>query len=220
MDDEPEISWVRLAAFLRQHTHDLRNGLNCLDLETALLQEIVTDDEGRDAVTRMRRQVRQLAEELRRISTLFQDPQPFCAPLPAHELLLIWREQQEALPEPPAVEWIEEIDEEKVKADPEMMAAIFRELLVNARSFRDGEPAVASVRREGREVVFELREPKGSSVDTAGWGHRLFSTTKRGGYGLGLWSIRRMVEANGATITQRHTTGDADLSTRIAMPTV
>ena len=216
MESDPEISWPRLAAFVRQHTHDVRNGLNALDLETALLQELATDDEGRASVARVRQQVRGLAEKLRAMSALFQEPQPCAAPLAARELLLIWREQNDALAEPPVVEWIEEVGDAKVNVDAGMMATVFRELLANARSFREGEPAIASARREGEEIVFELCEPKPAPVDTAAWGRRIFETTKRGGYGLGLWTAKRLTEAIGATLTRRNEEGA--LVTRIALP--
>ena len=216
MESEPEISWPRLAAFVRQHTHDVRNALNALDLETALLQELATDDEGRASVARVRQQVRGLAEKLRAMSALFQEQQPCAAPLAARELLLIWREQNESLPEPPIVEWIEEVGDAKVNVDAGMMATVFRELLANARSFRDGEPAIASVRREGGEVVFELREPKSAPVDTAAWGRRIFETTKRGGYGLGLWTVQQLTEAIGTTVTRWNV--DGALVTRLALP--
>ena len=216
MLSEPEISWPRLAAFVRQHTHDVRNGLNALDLETALLQELATDDEGRASVARVREQVRGLAEKLRAMSALFQQPQPYAAPLAARELLLIWREQNDALAEPPVVEWIEEVGDAKVNVDAGMMGTVFRELLANARSFREGEPAIASARIEGDEVIFELREPKSAPVDTAAWGRRVFETTKRGGYGLGLWTVQQLIEALGAIVTRRNV--DGALVTRIALP--
>ena len=216
MESDPEISWPRLAAFVRQHTHDVRNALNALDLETALLQELVTDDESRAGAARVRRQVRGLAEKLRAMSALFQEPQPCAAPLAARELFLIWREQNASLPEPPAIEWIEEVGDAQVKVDAGMMAAVFRELLVNARSFREGEPAIASARREGEEVVFALREPKSAPVDTDAWGRRIFETTKRGGYGLGLWTVRQLTAARGAAVTRRNEEGA--LVTRIALP--
>jgi len=218
MESEPEISWPRLAAFVRQHTHDVRNALNALDLETALLQELATDDEGRASAASVRKQVRGLAEKLRALSALFQEPQPYAAPLAARELFLIWREQNESLPEPPVIEWIEEVGDAKVNVDAGMMATVFRELLANARSFREDEPATASARREGEEVVFELREPKSAPVDTAAWGRRIFETTKRGGYGLGLWTVRQLTEAIGATVTRRNEEGA--LVTRIALPVV
>ena len=216
MDSEPDISWTRLAAFMRQHTHDVRNGLNALDLETALLQEIVVDEEGRTSVERLRRQVRGIAEQLRGLSALFQEPTPYCAPLAARELFLIWQEQHESMPERPAVEWIGDAGDARVKVDAGMMADVFRELLTNARSFRDGEPAIASVRRRGSEVEYELREPKLKPIDFSSWDHRLFQTTKRGGYGLGLWTVQRQAEANGATLTRRNE--DGALVTCIALP--
>ena len=216
MDAEPEVPLPRFAAFLRQHTHDVRNGLNALDLETSFLQELVNDDEGRACLARLRQQVRGLAGQLRATAALFQDPQPCRAPLAARELLLIWREQHAALPEPPAVEWVDESGAAQVNVDAEMMAAVFRELLANARTFHDGLPATATVRHEGGEVVCELREPKAKPVDTAGWGRQIFVTTKRGGYGLGLWAAHRLIAANGATITHRQQ--DGALHTRIALP--
>ena len=216
MDSEPDISWTRLAAFMRQHTHDVRNGLNALDLETALLQEVVTDDEGRASVARVRRQVRGIAEQLRGLSALFQEPKPYGAPLAARELFLIWREQHESMPERPAVEWIEEVGDAKVDVDAGMMATVFRELLTNARTFRDGEPATASARRHGDEIEYELREPKLKPIDFSAWDGRVFQTTKRGGYGLGLWTVQRQAAANGATLTRRNE--DGALITRIALP--
>ena len=216
MDSEPDISWTRLAAFMRQHTHDVRNGLNALDLETALLQEIVVDPEGRTSVERLRRQVRGIAEQLRGLSALFQEPKPYSAPLAARELFLIWREQHESMPERPAIEWIDEVGDARVNVDAGMMANVFRELLTNARSFRDGEPAIASARRHGDEIEYELREPKLKPIDFAAWDRRVFQTTKRGGYGLGLWTMQRQAEAIGATLTRRNE--DGALVTRIALP--
>lgn len=216
MTSEPEISWDLLAKFMRQHTHDVRNGLNSLDLEAAYLREIVTDDEARASAVRVREQVRVLADQLRSMSALFQIPQCYIAPLAASELMLIWREQYNAMPNRPVVEWVSEVGEEKVNVDAGMMATIFQELLLNAYSFRDGEPAVASVRSSGGSVTFEIREPKTKLLDLSQWGKRVFETTKRGGYGLGLWTVTRLCEAMGATLT--HGNENGSLVTRITLP--
>lgn len=219
MPSDPDIPHARVAAFVRQHTHDVRNGLNSLDLETALLSELVSDAEASTTVERLRKQLRGVAGQLRSLSALFQEPQPMAAPLAAKELLLIWREQHTALASTPEVEWSDELADEKVDVDAEMMAGVFRELLANAAAFREGAPAQVRAWREGKEVVFELREPKTLALDTAGWGQP-FSTTRRGGYGLGLWAARRRAEANGATFTQRYSPDDSALVTRIALPVV
>ncbi|MEO7318101.1 MAG: hypothetical protein ABIZ56_03825, partial [Chthoniobacteraceae bacterium] len=103
MQSDPEISWLNLSAFVRQHTHDVRNSLNGLDLETALLHELVVEGEGRDCVERVRKQVRALGLQLRSLSAMLQEPKPFAAPLAARDLFLIWKEQQADLPVPPEV---------------------------------------------------------------------------------------------------------------------
>ena len=98
-----------------------------------------------------------------------------------------------------------------------MMATGFHELLANAAHFPEGGTATASARREGEEIIFELREPKAGPLDPSTWGEP-FSTTRRGGYGLGLWSARRLVDAGGGTFAQHHAPVEGALITRIAMP--
>lgn len=219
MPSDFDIPLARVAAFLRQHTHDVRNDLNSLDLETALLQELTTDPEAQAGVGRLRKQLRVVAERLRSLSSVFQDPQPMPGLLAAKELLLIWREQHDALRSPPQVEWSDELGDEKVKVDAELMAAVFRELLKNAAEFREGGPAQIRALREGGEVVFELREPKSAAANPAEWTKPFFST-RSGGSGLGLWAARRWVEANAATFTQRYLPTESALLTRIALPVI
>lgn len=217
MDPEPDIPWTRFAAFVRQHTHDVRNGLNSLELETAFLHEIVTDSEGRDCVDRLRAQVRALGVQMRELSSLLQQPKPFLTPRAARDLFLIWKEQHADLPKPIEAQWVDELGTEQVNVDAGMMASVLRELLANAAAFSEGGTMTASARREGDEVIFELREPKAAALDPSAWGEPLV-TARRGGYGLGLWSARRILDANGARIVQRHVPDEGALVTRIFLP--
>ena len=217
METEPDIPWTRFVAFVRQQTHDVRNGLNSLELETSLLRELVTEGERRDCVERLRSQVRALGTQMRELSALVQDPKPNPAPLAARELFLIWKEQRADLPRPFEVQWVDELSSEHVNVDVGMMATVFHELLANAARLSQGGAPTAIARREGDEVLFELREPKTDSVDPSAWGQPLV-TTRRGGYGLGLWSARRLLAANHARITQRHLPDEGALVTQIFLP--
>ena len=217
MDPEPDIPWARFAAFVRQHTHDVRNGLNCLDLEISFLREIVTEGEGCDCVERLRAQVRALGVQMRELSAVIQAPNPIQAPLAARDLFLIWKEQHADLPKPIEVQWVDELGTEQVNVDAGMMASVLRELLANAAVFSEGATMTASARRDGDEVIFELREPKAAALDPSAWGEPLV-TARRGGYGLGLWSARRILDANGARIVQRHVPNEGALVTRIFLP--
>jgi signal transduction histidine kinase len=217
MDSEPDIPLARVAAFLRQHTHDLRNGLNSLDLETAYLEEFVNEDEGRACLQRVRSQLRSLAEQLRSLSGHFQKPQPIAAPIAARELLLIWQEKHAALENAPEVHWEDELGDEKVTIDVEMIAAVFRELLRNAAVFSKGAQLTVAARAEGENVIFELREPKKAKVDPSTWGTPL-STTRDNSYGLGLWAARRFMEANRGKLTQRYLPKEEMLNTQVIFP--
>jgi signal transduction histidine kinase len=217
MDSEPTISLERVSAFIRQHTHDVRNGLNSLDLETSLLQELIADPEAVACVDRVRRQIRSLAEQMRSLSGLFQIPRPVAAPIAARELLMIWREKHTALAGAPAVYWVDGLGDEMVVADVEMLAWVFRELLMNAASFSEGELLTVIAAPTDDGARFELREPKSASMDPAGW-EEPFSSTRRGGYGLGLWAVKRYVEANHGTITRRFLPEADCLSTQILLP--
>ena len=217
MNSTPEIPWKRVAGFVRQHTHDVRNGLNSLDLETTLLNELVTDGEATASVERMQKQLRALALQLRSLAALFQDPQVVAAPIAARVLLQIWREKHAALQDVLEVQWVDELGDEIVNVDVSMMATVFRELLTNATDFSMGDPVRVTARAANGEVVFELREPKTEVLDTSTWGQPL-STTRRGGYGLGLWTARRMMQANGASLLQRYVPEEACLLSQIILP--
>lgn len=218
MDSGPdvEIPWKRIAAFVRQHTHDVRNGLNSLDLETTFLNELVTEEEATASVGRLRKQLRSLALQLRSLSALFQEPQPVAAPIAARVLLQIWQEKHAALQDLLEVRWVDELGAERVSVDVEMMARVFHELLTNAAEFSTDGPVTITARAKGGEVIFELREPKKETLDTSTWGQPFFST-RRGGYGLGLWSARRLLQANGAPLVQRHVPEDGCLMTQIVL---
>ncbi len=217
MDSETEIPLARIAEFVRQHTHNVRNSLNSLELENGLLQEFVLDAEGQASTERIRRQLRSMAEDMRSLSAVFQDPVPTAGPLPARDLLLIWQEKHAELPEAPEVRWVDELGGQTVHVDAEMMAFVFRELLVNATRFSPGSAGTVTAQAKAGEVIFELREPKKAAVDPGTWGQP-FSTVRRTGYGLGLWAARRFTEANGATFAQQYAAEDGTLTTRIVFP--
>lgn len=216
MDTAPEIPLKRMSEFVRQHTHDVRNGLNSLDLEATYLAELVTDSEAVASVERIQRQLRTLAQQLRGLSMKFQSPQPLAAPMAARVLLQIWREKHQALPKAPEVRWEDELGSEEVNVDVGMMAAVFQELLTNAAAFSTHAPMTVTARVADREIILELREPKTEALDTSAWGQP-FYTTRRGAYGLGLWSAHRMLQANGATLVQRYAPEDGCLISRIVL---
>jgi hypothetical protein len=214
----PDIAWSRVAGFVRQHTHDLRNDLNGLDLEAALLSDLTNETEVRESVARLRGEIRRIATSLRALSSKFADPRPNPLRLPAAELFLIWQDQWRELPARPEVEWTGTLDREQVNADPVAVGAALRELLTNAQAFGTGSPLHAGARAEGGRVIFTLREPKAEAVDPAHWGRSPFISTQRSGYGLGLCNALAAIEASGGELVWRFDAPAMELVTTISFP--
>lgn len=220
MDVNRELNWDRVAAFVRQHTHDVRNHLNALDLEAALLAELVTDPEASVSVTRLRRQIREAAAGMRALSAKFAEPRATGIPISARVLLEIWKEQHAAIEAAPTVDWQDRLGSERVSVDPEAMSEVFRELLVNAMSFQSRPPLTVSAGVTEDSVTLSLGEPKDAEVQVEDWGRRPFFSTRRGSYGLGLWTIERRVLAHGGSVQRQFDPTTRELVTTLRLPIV
>lgn len=190
-----------VATFVRQHTHDIRNHLNGLDLEAALLAEIVTDGEAAKSVTRLRAQIRSIAANLKMIAGKFSSPEIRPAPVDARELFLIWQDHAKALGLDSMI-WQSTLGREKVNVDVAAISGVLQELLINARHFTGTTGLAALAGWHGGRIEFELRETKREPVDPTSWGEKPFASTKRSGYGLGLWQATQAVAANGGAISR------------------
>lgn len=218
MDNQPELSWPLIAGFVRQHTHDVRNDLNGLDLEAALLRELVSDAEAKASVDRLRRQIRELAVNLRALSAKFAEPQGAQSPVAARDLFLIWKDQVAKLNPPPSVEWKDGLGEERIKVDIECVARTFAELFKNAVNFGDGSVLKAEATARDGEIEFRLIERKSAAVDPSTWGKAPLQSTRHGSYGLGLWEARRGICASGGRIEHLYDPASQSLTTTLAFP--
>lgn len=218
MQPAPELSLPLLAKFIRQHTHDVCNDLNGLDLEASLLAELAPGGEAGESVARIHGQIRRLAADLRGLSAKFVEPKPVRALYAARELFLIWQDQPAALDPAPVVQWSDALGAEQVDVDAAALADVLRELLANAQAFGTGAPLLAASRGEDGKVAFELREPKDSPVETAGWGNAPFAAMRHGHYGLGLWEAQRTITASGGEVRRHFAKDTMELITTLLFP--
>lgn len=213
-----ELPWPRVAAFVRQHTHDVRNDLNSLDLEGALLAEMVTDEEAKESIARIRRQIRQSAAKLKALSAKFNDPRPVPTPLLASDLFEIWQEQGRSLSDPLEMTWSSKLGSQSLAVDAALMALTLRELLENASQFSPGSKITATATAHPDRVTFELHETKKEPVDPKGWCTNPLQSSRRGAYGLGLWQAQRIVQAHGGDLSQRYVPDGGSLVTTVWLP--
>ncbi|HET6408998.1 MAG TPA: hypothetical protein VFG14_14015 [Chthoniobacteraceae bacterium] len=218
MYSTPDLPWIRVADFVRQHTHDVRNDLNSLDLEGSLLAEIVTDEEAKESIDRMRRQIRQAASKLKALSARFSEPRPVATPLAAGDLFEIWHEQEGTLSGPTNATWNSKLRGEELSVDAALMAIALRELLENAASFSAGGQIAASAYTASDQAIFELQETKADPVDPEKWCASPLQSGKRGGYGLGLWQANRIVRAHGGELSQKYVPEGKSLVSSVRLP--
>jgi len=216
MDDELPIPYSCVAGFVRQQMHDVRNHLNGMDLEAALLNEIVTDPEAVAAISRLRAQIRETANSLRALSGRFAQPQPSRGSITVRDLFLIWQDEAN-LRGLDSTGWTQAVGEERLNVDAGALAHVFAELLANAQRFGNGDRLVARATIGGGRASYELREPDTKASNPSAWGRAPFTTTHRGAYGLGLWEADRLVRANGGTV-ERELLPDATLLTKVSFP--
>ena len=220
--NEPVIPFSRVGSFIRQVTHDVRNNLNGMDLQAAYAVELITDPEANEEVRRVRQMIQQAAKQLQTLSSYFQLPQSNLVSYSANIFVEDLRDRLTRIfPEQmPSVEWKVSVGEEMISVDLEMIFSTIAEIFKNAFQFREaGQPILASVFGENGRVVLEVEEGKTTvPSDPSTWGREPFVSTRRGGYGLGLFRARRILELHGGEIVASHDSARARLTTRVSLP--
>lgn len=219
--EELLVPFERVSKFVRQLTHDLRNGLSAIDLEAAYVAELVTDPEASEEVRKLRQLVSKSARSLRELSQHFQPMS--LHPLP-WEVNLFLEELQKRIKTqfPEEEEWEIEsrLGNEHLCIDLEQMVVAIVAVLHNAFRFRpEGTPLRLVGLREGEEIVLEIQQAKQALIGDlppGQWGVEPLLTGRGSGYGLGLYRARGILKAHGGRMESFHR--DEQTVTRMIVP--
>ncbi len=218
----PAVPLTRVANFIRQVTHDVRNGLNSMDLQAAYLAELVTEEEASEELRRLRGLIQTTARQLQAISGNFWTGNPSLITYSARILIEDLQDRlARSFPEKAGqVQWIVALTDEAVSIDIEMLFNACTRLFENAFQFAEpGAKISAHAFSEDGRFVLELREPRPSvPSDPAQWGLEPFVSTRRGGYGLGLFRARAFLAVQSGELKIVHDSGRALLLTRVSLP--
>ena len=207
-------SLTQVAAFVRQHSHDLRNDLTAIELDAVLLASVFPSGEAAEIVDRLRTQIRKMAAGLQDLAAHFAETKTARISMPVHELFGVLKNQ--AMADGAELTWQESVGDSRVNVDANSLAKAFRELLANAVKFGDGSRLTVTAAVESEHAVFSLHEPKANPVNPDMWGSVPFAAVKRGSYGLGLWEANRIVAANGGAMARTYK--DGNLITILTFP--
>lgn len=217
-----QIPFTRIAAFVRQVTHDVRNNLNSLDLQAAYATELITDPEAAAEVKRLRAIIQTSARQLQALSANFQSNTPHLISYQASILIEDLRDRlAKTFPETAGdVTWQVELGDEQVEVDVEMFFGALAELFRNAFQFRGNDGKIAAyVGIDEGQFEVEICETKPAPpTPPEHWGEEPFVSSRRSGYGLGLFRVRRSVSAHRGSLSFSYDSSRTVLKSRVALP--
>ena len=220
--DSVNVPWSDTVRFVRQLSHDLRNDLNAIELQSAYIGELTQDQELTSEIKRLREVVSGLNSTLQLLSRAVGEVAPNVVTYPAGEFFADMRTQIERnFPkENHEITWDVQLQGGMLNIDPQLFQEVFVELFANAFRHDRGKGAlVARARISDGRFLFTLHEPKAAfSSETQNWGLEPLRNIRQRHYGLGLNLIRTIIEAHGGELQAQYDPKAATLVSTMALP--
>jgi K+-sensing histidine kinase KdpD len=220
--DSLTVPWNDTVRFVRQLSHDLRNDLNAIELQSAYIGELTQDQELTSEIKRLREIVSGLNSTLQLLSRAVGEVAPNLVTYPAGEFLTDMRTQIERnfSKENHEITWDVQLPDGMLNIDPQLFQEVFVELFANAFQHDRGDGTlVARARISDGQFLFSLHEPKAVfSSDTQNWGREPLRNIRQRHYGLGLNRIRAIIEAHGGELQAQYDPKAATLVSIMALP--
>ena len=216
------VPWSDAIRFVRQLSHDLRNDLNAIELQSAYITELEKDEELQGEIKRLREMVSGLALTLQRLSRDVGEVKPTLISYRATDLVEdLRRKIDEDLPKQKSeVTWEIQPGNAMLNVDPQLLQEVFTELFANAFRHDRGKGAlVAKTKIENNRFLFTLHEPKDRfELATQDWGREPIRNVTLRHYGLGLNRVRAIVEAHGGKLHAQYHPNVSALITTLTLP--
>lgn len=220
--DSIKVEWNDVVRFVRQLSHDLRNHLNAVELQSAYLAELASDPELKDEIKRMRQMASQLGTTLQKLSASVAQAKPTLMAYRASDFLADIRQKLESdhAKEAAAIDWDIQADDASIQIDPQLLQQALLELFANAFRHHSGDKRLkATGRIQENRLVFTLSEPNEAfSLPTDQWGRQPLRTVTQGHYGLGLNRTRAILESLGGSFSADYDKLSSSLVTTVTLP--
>lgn len=142
---------------IRRHVHDLRNMINCADLEIHCLVDDPAALSCVPALQKIRNQLAQMEQGILSLSVRFVEPSMNVAA--ATDLFHHWRQHVEELNRGPRIRWEEPVCTAAITVDFTAVVAVLTEVCLEAKPPVDPQALVAAIADERGSVTFAVREP-------------------------------------------------------------
>lgn len=220
--DSLDVAWSDVVRFIRQLSHDLRNHLNAIELQSAYISELAGENELKDEIKRLRGMISGLTSALQSLSKAIGDVKPNPIPYRATDFAEDLRKKidHDFSGESAAITWNVQVGDAMLDVDPQLLQEALNELFANAfRHTRGKANVVVTVKMENGQFLFIMEEPKAPLEGTAdNWGYEPLRKVSPNHYGLGLHRVRGIVEAHGGKMHAQYDPNASKLMTTVALP--
>src|SRR5207249_11819714 len=86
-DKSPSVTWPEMVKFVRQLSHDIRNNLNAVELQSAYLAELAEETEMKDKIQRLREMISEVGSNLQRLTARLSQVSPTAISSPAADFI-------------------------------------------------------------------------------------------------------------------------------------
>jgi signal transduction histidine kinase len=221
-DDAPGVPLPRVVNFVKQVTHDVRNGLNAIDLQAAFVAEIAGEGEVANEMAKLRKIVGHVTRDMQALSSRFGELRPVVVEYPLPELLQGLKEavEEEFETQAKRIVWEVKRGEGDIEMDYTLLYGALMEVIRNAIYFREGDQAIHfTAWVEHGNAIFEVRQSRSQPAsDAADWGREPLASSRRGGYGLGLFYVRRILDTLGGKLDPRYDADSGEIRVRLLLP--
>jgi K+-sensing histidine kinase KdpD len=224
-EDRPDVlnvAWSDVVHLIRQLSHDLRNHLNAIELQSAYISELEGDDELKSEIKRLRVMISGMTSTLQSLSKAVSVVKPNLISYPAADFVedLCEKIKRDFSEETAEINWKIQLGDAMLSVDPQLLQETFIELFANAfRHNRAKGVLVATAKIDNNQFLFTLEEPKARfDLPTDNWGREPLRKISQGHYGLGLNRVRAIIQAHGGELYAQHNPEHSTLITRLSLP--
>jgi K+-sensing histidine kinase KdpD len=220
--DSLDVAWSDVVRFIRQLSHDLRNHLNAIELQSAYISELAGENELNGEIKRLRGMISGLTSALQSLSKAISDVKPNPISYRATDFAEDLRKKidHDFSGESAAITWNVQVGDAILDVDPQLLQEALNELFANAFQHTRGKAnVVVTVKMENGQFLFIMEEPKAPLEGTAdNWGYEPLRKVSPNHYGLGLHRVRGIVEAHGGKMHVQYDPNASKLMTTVALP--
>ena len=221
-DKSPSVPWPNIVKFVRQLSHDIRNNLNAVELQSAYLAELAEEGEIKGEIQRLREMTAQIGTSLQRLTAGLSQANPNLIPYPAADFVEDLKEKltKEFPDNAGKVIWDVQLKDATLQIDPQLAQQAFLEIFGNAfQHERNLKAITARAYIANNRFVFELQEPKARfELSTENWGREPLRNVSQGHYGLGLNRARSVAEAHSGDFQAEYDQKTSTLITTVRLP--